>query len=421
MKLIRLPICLALITLTAFSVAEIGFAQREAVTRGNVVDHKARPRDAGMDAAQLAKMQARMRAFVEQGTIPGMVTLVARRGRVVSLAACGVQDFETKTPMRADSLFQIASMTKPITAIGVMILMEEGRLALSDPVKKHLPEFADIQVIDRSGGAEKLKAPARVITIRDLMTHTSGMSGSYPAGRNDKFYAHDETLADAVRAYAKRPLDFEPGARWGYSNMGIAALGRIIEVASGQPYEQFMAERIFNPLGMHDTHFFVPAGKRGRAASLYQLADGRLKKVDLGVDRLTAKHAAPEGGLYSTAHDLFRLYQMMLNGGALDGRRVLSRLSVEQMTAVHTGEMAAGFAPGMGYGLAWNVVARREGTSRLNSIGTFGHGGAYKTYGFVDPKQELIGIILMQRVSTDGDLSDEVNAFTAMTYAAIAE
>jgi CubicO group peptidase (beta-lactamase class C family) len=415
MKLPRLLLRLSLLTLVALGVADAGFAQRKPAARGAATP------DAGMDTARLAAMQARMRAFVEHGTIPGMVTLVARRGHVVSLAACGVQDLETKTPMRADSLFQIASMTKPITAIGVMILMEEGRLALSDPVKKHLPEFADIQVVDRSGGAERLKAPARAITIRDLMTHTSGLSGSYPAGRSDKFYAHEETLADAVRAYAKKPLDFEPGARWGYSNMGIAALGRIIEVASGRPYEQFMAERIFKPLGLHDTHFFVPESKLDRVASIYQLADGKLKKVDLGIDRMPAKYAAPEGGLYSTAHDLFRLYQMMLNGGALDGRRILSRLSVEQMTAVHTGEMAAGFVPGMGYGLAWNVVARREGTLRLNSIGTFGHGGAYKTYGFVDPQQELIGIILMQRVSGDGDLSDEVNAFTAMTYAAIVE
>jgi CubicO group peptidase (beta-lactamase class C family) len=415
MKLPRLLLRLTLLTLIALGLADATFAQRKAAVRGGPSAN-----DAGMDAARLAAMQARMRSFVERGTIPGMVTLVARRGRVVSLAAHGVQDYETKTPMRADSLFQIASMTKPITAIGVMVLMEEGRLALSDPVSKHLPEFADLRV-SAGSGAEGLKKPARAITIRDLMTHTSGMSGSYPAGRNDKFYAHDEPLADAVRAYARAPLAFEPGARWGYSNTGIAALGRIIEVVSGQPYEQFMHERIFAPLGLRDTHFFVPENKRGRVASIYQLADGKLKKVDLGIDRMPVKYAAPEGGLYSTAHDLFRLYQMMLDGGALDGRRILSKLSVEQMTAVHTGEMPAGFVPGMGYGLAWNVVARREGTFRLNSVGTFGHGGAYKTYGFVDPKQELIGVILMQRVSGDGDLSDEVNAFTVMTYAAITE
>jgi CubicO group peptidase (beta-lactamase class C family) len=415
MKLPRLLPRLTLLTLIALGATDTGSAQRKPVARGG-----AAASDVRMDAARLAAMQARMRSFVERGMIPGVVTLVARRGRVLSLAACGVQDYETKTPMRADSLFQIASMTKPITAIGVMILMEEGRLSLGDPVSKHLPEFADIRV-SAGGGTEGTKKPARAITIRDLMTHTSGMSGSFPAGRNDKFYAHDEPLADAVRAYARTPLAFEPGARWGYSNTGIAALGRIVEVTSGQPYEQFMAERIFAPLGMHDTHFFVPEGKRGRVASIYQLADGKLKKVDLGIDRMPAKYAAPEGGLYSTAHDLFRLYQMMLDGGTLDGRRILSRLSVEQMTAVHTGEMPAGFVPGMGYGLGWNVVARREGTFRLNSIGTFGHGGAYKTYGFVDPQQQLIGIILMQRVSGDGDLSDEVNAFTAMTYAAITE
>lgn len=414
MKLSRLLICLTLSTFIAFGPIDAGLAQRKQTKRADT-------RNAGMDAARLARMRERMASFVKQGTIPGIVTLVVRHGQIVSLAASGAQDFDTRTPMRADSLFQIASMTKPMTAVGVMILVEEGRLSLNDAVSKHLPEFADIQVIDRSGGAEKLKKPARAVTIRDLMTHTSGMSGSYPAGRNDKFVAHDQPLAQCVRAYAQKPLEFEPGTKWSYSNMGIATLGRLIEIASGKTYEEFMAERIFNPLGMNDTHFFVPESKRSRVVSIYQLADGRLKKVDLGIEKMPAKYGAPEGGLYSTANDLLRFYQMMLNGGALDGRRILSKLSVELMTAVHTGDLPAGFVPGMGYGLAWSVVARREGTFRLNSIGTFGHGGAYKTYGFIDPKQDLIGIILMQRMSGDGDLSDEVNAFVAMTYASILE
>lgn len=414
MKLSRLLICLPLSTFIALGPIDAGLAQRKQAKRADTGD-------ARMDAVRLARMRARMESFVKQGTIPGIVTLVARHGQIVSLAASGTQDFDTRTPMRTDSLFQIASMTKPMTAVGVMILVEEGRLSLNDAVSKHLPEFADIQVIDRSGGAAKLKKPARAVTIRDLMTHTSGMSGSYPAGRNDKFAAHDQPLAECVRAYAQKPLEFEPGTKWSYSNMGIATLGRLIEVASGKTYEEFMAERIFNPLGMKDTHFFVPESKRSRIVSIYQLADGKLKKVDLGIEKMPAKYGAPEGGLYSTANDLLRFYQMMLNGGALDGRRILSKLSVELMTAVHTGDLPAGFVPGMGYGLAWSVVARREGTFRLNSIGTFGHGGAYKTYGFIDPKQDLIGIMLMQRSSSDGDLSDELNAFIAMTYAAIVE
>jgi CubicO group peptidase (beta-lactamase class C family) len=378
---------------------------------------------AGMDAERLARIAARMQAFVDAHTAAGFVTLVARRGQIVALDAVGVQDIETRAPMREDSIFQIASMTKPITAVAVMMLMEEGKLAITDPVEKHLPEFRGLWMVDHRDGdtALALKRPPRLITLYDLLTHTSGMAGGAPKGLSDIFQRRQRTLAEAVAVYSQQPLEFEPGTRWRYSNMGIATLGRVVEVVSGMPYEQFLARRIFEPLGMQDSFFFPPADKHARIAAVYDIADGKLLKADIDLYRKGAKYPAPEGGLYSTAPDLARFYQMMLNGGALDGKRLLSKSAVEVMTQVHTGDLEAGFAPGMGYGLAWSVVRNEQGVFRGNSVGTYGHGGAYRTYGFIDPRKELIGIILYQRVSGGGDLADEINAFIALANAAIVD
>jgi CubicO group peptidase (beta-lactamase class C family) len=371
------------------------------------------------DAERLAKLSERMKSFVDQGRAAGIVTLLAHRGKPVQALAFGVQDLESQKPMAQDTIFQIASMTKPITCVGVMMLAEDGLLAITDPVEKFLPGFSKLQIREKGDGdIEEIRKPARKITLRDLMTHTSGMSGGYPEGFTELFSKRDRTLADAVEAFPTRYLDFEPGTKWGYSNMGIATLGRIIEIVSGKSYEQFLEERLFKSLGMNDSHFFVPESKRDRIATIYKQENDKLAKSDVDLFRAEAKYPAPEAGLYSTAPDLFRFYQMMLNGGALDGKRILSKLSVELMTANHTGDLKAGFSPGIGFGLGWAVVRNTEGTFRLNSIGTYGHGGLWKTYGWVDPKKELVGVILLQRLSSDGDLADEFNAF--MTMAAVA-
>ncbi|MFN0120549.1 MAG: serine hydrolase domain-containing protein [Blastocatellia bacterium] len=376
---------------------------------------QSRSRTTTINTSQLARMRARMQAFVDKGTIPGLVSLVAHRGQIVSESAIGMMNFETKAPMRMNTLFHIASMSKPITCIGVLILLDEGRLALTDPVSKYLPEFADQKL--RSGAR-----PARPVNIRDLMAHTSGMSGTYPTQYGDFFqFFHERkpTLAAAVTTFAQTPLEFEPGARWQYSNMGIATLGRIIEAVSGQAFAAFMQARVFAPLGMNDTHYFLPAEKQARVATIYNLFEGRLVKAPIDLYRPHATYPAPEAGLYSTAPDLFRLHQMTLNRGMLNGQRMLSRAAVSLMTTNHTGELKAGFVPGAGFGLGWSVVRNVEGMFRLNNIGTWSHGGLWKTYGYVDPTRELIGILLMQRNSGDGDLSDEVNAFVAMSEAAM--
>lgn len=375
----------------------------------------------GLDAERLARIPDRMKSFVERGRAAGIVTLLAQRGKVVQQSVNGVQDLESKTPMREDTLFQIASMTKPITAVGIMILAEDGLLALSDPLEKFLPGFAGVQIREKKEDSEleEVRKPTRKPTVRDLLTHTSGLGGGYPKGFEDLFEKRNRTLAEAADAFHTRYLDFEPGTKWGYSNMGIAALGRIIEIVSGKSYEDFISERIFQPLKMQDSHFFVPESKHSRIATIYKLEDNRLVKSNVDVLRMGAKYPAPEAGLYSTAPDLFRFYQMMLNGGALEGKRILSKASVDLMTQVHTGELKAGFSPGVGFGLGWSVVRNVEGTFRGNAMGTFGHGGLWRTFAFVDPQKELIGIILMQRVSSDGDMADEINAFCLMASAAV--
>jgi CubicO group peptidase (beta-lactamase class C family) len=370
------------------------------------------PAKAGMNPERLARIPARMQAFVERGTAAGFVTLVARHGQVASLEAVGYQDREQNTPMRADTIFQIMSMSKPVTGVGVMILAEEGKLSLLDPVEKHLPEFRGQTMSDGS-------KPKHAITIRDLMTHTSGMPGSSPDSLKGPRGNWDHTLAEVVSLDSQMKLEGEPGLKWRYSNAGIATLGRIIEVVSRQPFETFIHDRIFEPLGMKETFYFLPHDKRSRLAAVYTDDHGVLKRFTGDPFREGSKYPSPEGGIYSTAADLAAFYQMMLNHGALASRRILSRASVDVMTALHTGDIPAGFAPGMGYGLTWAVVRSPEGTLRLNSIGSYGHGGAYRTYGWVDPAKDMVGVILFQRTNGGGDVADEINAFMVLAASAI--
>ncbi|MCI0339486.1 MAG: beta-lactamase family protein, partial [Acidobacteria bacterium] len=355
---------------------------------GGVATPRPAGKKSGIDAARIERIPARMQTFVNRNRTAGIVTLVAHKGSVAGLSAVGYQDLETKTPMKSDSIFQIASMTKPITAVGIMILVDEGLLALTDPVEKYLPKFAEIKLqvkaAETQAGSElsEIRKPARQITIKDLLTHTSGIGGGYPEGFKDLFNKRDRTLAEAVDAFPQRMLDFEPGTKWGYSNMGIATLGRIIEIVSLKSYEEFITDRIFQPLGMKDSHFFVPESKYNRVASMYRLDGNKLTKADVDLYRKDAKYPSPEAGLYSTAPDLFNFHQMMLNGGVLNNQRVLSKASVGLMTQVQTNELKAGFSPGIGFGLGWAVVRNVEGMFRLNSIGTYGHGGLYRTYVF---------------------------------------
>ncbi len=387
------------------------------------------PAKAGMDVERLGRIPARMKVYVDKGTIAGAVTLVARHGTIAGLEAVGYQELESKKPMRTDTIFQIMSMTKPVTAVAVMMLVEEGKVVLSDPVEKYLPEFRGLW-LNEPGATDKERKqirPPRRITLRDLLTHTSGMVANPPAGAGDLLSKMNLSLAEAVALYSQQPLDFEPGTRWQYSNPGIATLGRIVEVVSGRPFETFLEERIFQPLGMKDSFIFPPSGKLERIAMVYRLEEGKLKRADSSIlagdpanFRKGARYSGPEYAMYSTAADLFAFYQMMLDGGTHNGKRLLSRSGVEMMTTLHTGTLdPAGHSPGKGYGLAWTVVKDPLGTLQYQSLGTYGHGGAFGTEGWIDVKKDLVGVFLVQR-SSGGD-GEEANAFKAMAAAAIAD
>lgn len=392
-------------------ISLLGFA----ATGGRSLDQPD-PEAAGMNPARLADIHQRMQEFVNRGKAAGIITVLARHGHLASLDSVGYRDLESKAPMRTDTLFRIMSLTKPVTCIGIMTLVDEGRLSLIDPVEKYLPEFKGQKLNpcgERAGYACGLLTPHRPVNIEDLMKHTSGMRA--PEGSNSP----DGSLAEVVARAAKMPLLFDPGTRWDYSNIGYDTLGRIIEVVSGKPYDQYLHDTIFEPLGMQDTFFYVPGEKLSRVASVYTDVNGTLKKADIREPQRGRDLPSPAGGLFSTAHDLFRLNEMMRNHGALDGTRVLSAAAVELMTTSLTGDLKAGWAPGMGHGLGWEVVRNPEGMYRYNSIGTYAKGGAYRTYEWVDPAKDLVGIILMQRTNGGGDVADEINAFMAMAAAAI--
>lgn len=377
------------------------------------VTAKLDPVAAGMDPARLARIPVRMKEFVTAGKTAGVVTLIARRGHVASLEAVGYQDLESKTPMRIDTIFRLASVTKPVTCAGVMILVDEGRISLIDPVEKFLPEFKGLKMNPcgaRGGYNCEPVTPSRPVNVMDLMTHTSGLGDPAP-GRGTPPGA----LAERVAAASRGTLLFEPGTAWNYSNLGIAALGRLIEVVSGQAFDRFLDDRVFQPLGMTDTFFAIPPAKASRVASVYRYESDGLKPVTMA----EAKFPAPEGGLLSTAADMARFHQMLLDKGILNGRRILSAAAVEEMTLSHTGSIRAGFVPGVGHGFGFEVVREPLGTFRYNSIGTFVKGGAYRTYGWVDPAKDLVGIIFMQRTNGGGDIADEINSFMTMAAAAI--
>lgn len=372
--------------------------------------------------AVLDKIPAWMEQFVKDRQVSGAVTVVGRREGVISFEAVGLRDLEGRRPMTKDALFRIASMTKPVTAIGVMLLVDEGKLAVDDEVEKHLPEFkGQMLVEERSADRLVLKKPPRKITLRDLLTHTSGLPG-FPPGLADLYTRRRHTLAEAVMALSQRPLEFEPGTKWAYCNTGIDVLGRVIEVASGQRYEAFLKARVFDPLGMKDTTFYPDAGQLARTAKTYGLKDGQLVEVPgtvIGPPE-GAVYPVPAGGLYSTGADLARLYRMVLGGGALEGRRILSEDAVRTMTRLHTGDLLCGFVPEMGFGLGWGVVRKPAGVTAMLSPGAFGHGGAFGTQGWIDPEQDLFVVLLIQRVGMpNGDNSDIRRALQELAVEAV--
>ena len=363
------------------------------------------PSTPGLDSEKLEIIKPRLQELVDKGTIPGAVYLVARHGKIAAFDAVGLADIENNKPMRKDTLFQIMSMTKNFTGVAAMMLVEQGKLELRRPIRDYLPEFSDIQVEEKlTNGKVVTHPPKTPPTVWELMDHTSGLESDPEGSIADNEQTMRLPLADAVTAYAQQNLKYEPGSKWMYSNVGIATLGRIIEVVSGEDYVQFVSTHILEPLGMADTYFNVPENERDRLAYVYKHVDGKLTLS--GPDTLAGdstkfrpnmKYPAPEFGLYSTAGDLVRFYQMLLNCGVYNGTRYLSKQSIETMTRVFTPDVKpSGWLGGTGYGLTFEIVNQPEGTLLLHSPGTYGHGGAFGTEGWIDPKNDLIRIVLVQ-------------------------
>lgn len=363
---------------------------------------------ADFDEAALAKIPERMKRFVDNQQVSGLVAVVGTSQGITRIDAIGKYDLARDQTMTKDVLFRIASMTKPITAIGIMQLVEEGKLKLDDAVEKHLPEFKGQMLVEkRDKDTLLLKKPSRPITLRDLLTHTSGLP-NFPPGLSDIYGQRHHTLAEMTIAMAQRPLDFEPGSKWSYCNSGIDTLGRIIEVVAGMPFEDYMAKRIFTPLGMKATSFYPQ--ENAAIATLYGVKDGKLSPTDkplIGPVK-GAKHPIPAGGLYSTGEDLAKLYQVMLHMGKNGESRLLSEDSVKEMTKLQTGELPTGFTTGMGFGLGWAVVRKPEGVTGMLSPGTYGHGGAFGTQGWIDPVKDVFVVLLIQRTGMPGGDASEI-------------
>ncbi|MGC4007400.1 MAG: serine hydrolase domain-containing protein [Pirellulales bacterium] len=314
-------------------------------------------------------------------------------------SAQGLADIAEGRMMTDDTIFAIASLTKPFTATTVLILQDEGKLFVDDPVEKYLPKFKNLKLKDGT--------VVRPLTIRDLLTHTSGIAN--PAKPDPTM-----TLAEAVDALAEQPLMFEPGSKWQYGQ-GLTVCGRIIEVVAGKPFETVLEEKLCKPLGLTDTTFYPTPAQRKRLATIYKqnaektvLEPVASRATFLGdVAGEKKRYPNPSGGLFSTASDLQTFYEMILNSGLHGGKQVVSAPAVKQMTTVQTGDLETGFTPGNGWGLGWCVVREPQGVTAMLSPGSFGHGGAFGTQGWIDPKKQRIFVLLFQRQGLpNSDASD---------------
>lgn len=345
-----------------------------------------------------------MKGFVDSGEIAGAVTLVADAEKVLHLDAVGLADLGEKRPMAGDSIFWIASMTKPVTGAAVMMMVEEGKLSLDDSIAIYLPEFKDLK---DAGGKEV------TVTIAQCLTHSSGLSelsGGETEGRT--------TLKEVIPLVAAKPVKFTPGSKWEYCQSSINTAARIVEVVSGEAFPDFLEKRFFAPLGMKDTTFYLSEEQLPRLASSYRkTAEGGLEKTGirfLGGKGPTDRQRYPlaNGGLFSTAPDYAKFARMILRGGEIDGRRYLKEESVERMTTVQSGDLVTGFTPGNGWGLGWCVVREPQGVSATLSPGSFGHGGAYGTQAWIDPVKKRVHLLMVQRADfPNSDASDVRRAF----------
>ena len=384
---------------------------------------RAVPEDVGMSTERLTRIAPVMQGYVDKGKIPCALTLIAREGRLVHFEKFGMQDIAAAKPIAFDTIFRIYSMTKPITSIAVMMLYEEGHFQLSTPVSEFVPAFKDMKVYTEDGSA--IVDAEREVTIKHLLTHTTGLiydsdKDGHPIDqRYEEADLYGVDLANMIEKLGSIPLSHHPGDAWKYG-MSTDVLGYLVEIVSGMPFERFLKTRIFNPLGMKDTGFSVKVENADRYSRVYELSEDselqRIEKVHAATGPLSFFHSGG-GGLQSTAADYLRFCQMVLNDGELDGVRLLGRKTVELIRMSHV--PAAWLAPGRtgtGFGLGFSVVTDIAETHTLGSVGTCSWGGMASTTFWIDPAEELIGILMTQLVGADSPFQAQ---FRTLTYQAL--
>jgi len=381
------------------------------------------PEEVGVSSTRLNRIGEAMQSYVDERKLAGLITMIARRGQVLHFECFGMMNIEAGKSMQPDTIFRIHSMTKPITSVAVMMLYEQGDFQLEDPVSRFIPEFKDVRVfVNATESGLELAEPEREVTIQDLLTHTSGLVYGDPEGspveaavcqadREAEKVTPDETLEEWTQRLVRLPLAHQPGSKWHYGT-STSVLGYVVEVISGLAFDAFLEQRIFGPLGMVDTGFYVPQGKIGRLAAVYGPAEGGgLQVIDAPE---TSEYSRPKrflsggGGLVSTASDYIRFAQMLLNGGELNGVCLLSRETVELMTMNHLSDelIPIQLGPltsslkGHGFGLGFAVITNVAQCGMLGSEGAFWWGGAANTFFWVDPREKLIGLIMPQFMPT---------------------
>lgn len=373
-----------------------------------------KPESVGLSSERLQRIHDTIQSHIDSHDISGAVTLVMRKGRVAHLEAHGVVDFDSKKPMAKNSIFRIWSMSKPVAGAAILMLMEEGKLRLNDPVSRFIPEFKGIKVAvpqERAAGApmpsgaqpppvQFYNVPAsREITIQDLLTHVSGLGSGVASNAEIRKVAEKpgKTLAEYIPLWGATPLDFQPGSRWTYSPLAaFDTLGRIVEIASGLPFDQFLRRRMFDPLGMKEIFFHPSESDSARIPTTYHRAGETLQKTE-AINRLfQSGYFSGAGGLMATAEEYAKFGEMLLEGGQLNGKRLLSPKTVELMASVFVPDTLPGRSPGKGFGLSVQVISDPIAAGQRVSQGSFGWDGAYGTHFWVDPKEKIVGVMMVQ-------------------------
>ncbi len=360
----------------------------------HVLAQTVRPESVGLSSSRLEQVDEVMQRYMDEQKFAGAVTLIARDDQIAHFSALGVMDIDSGRPMERDAVFRIMSMTKPIVAVAILMMVEEGRVRLTDPASRFIPELADPEVASASGPGPS--AASREVTVRDLLTHTAGLMTT--GGRSGEYGVEigpRDSLEDVIPRLGEVPLDFDPGTRWAYSGQfGFDVLAHIVEIASGEDFDDFVVARIFEPLGMDDT-FFVPPRNHPRLTTLYQVIDDQLTEVP-ELAFVNGRYFSGGGGLFSTAEDYLQFALMLLHDGERNGIRLLGRRTAETMRSAFIPDTLPGRGAGEAYGLGVRVVTDPAARDTMLSEGSFGWSGAFNTHFFIDPQERLVGIFMTQ-------------------------